>query len=204
MMNSLLKIRRIKNLIARLEADDAVSSRALSRVLSEAQMKTLEEEWEAEKASRKVSKPKAIKKYEALIKNAILLYGRGDRMCFEGALEHKIKAMFHRADIAFELALEHLTEAIGADCYLRLWIDRDLKDAAHHPIGIPRVIGSSSFECLDKRKTPYPTLTKRQLKIYALEDALAALEPQPNEREQKTVTFKCPPRKSLNLEGFVY
>ena len=203
-MNINLKITRIKDLIARLEAGDTVSSRALSRVLSEAQMRTLGERWEAEKASRKVIKPKAIKKYEALIKTAILLYGRGDRMCFEDTPHHKIRAMFNKADNAFELSLEHLTEAIDSDCSLTLWIDRDLKDASYDPVGIPRVIGSSSFECLDKRKTPYPTLTKRQLKIYALEDTLAAIQPKPNEREQKMVTVKCPPRKALNLEGFVY
>lgn len=203
-MNSLLKIGRIKNLITRLEAGDAVSSRALSRVLSEGQMNTLEEAWKEEKASRKVRKPKAIKKYEALIKNAILLYGRGDRMCFEDASQHKIRAMFRKADNAFELALEHLKEAIERDCSNRLWIDRDLQDASYDPIGIPRVIGSSSFECLDKRKNPFPTFTKRQLKVFALEEALALLAPPKNESDEKTVTLSCPSRKSLNLEGFVY
>ena len=203
-MSPKLKITRIKDLIARLEAGDAVSSRALSRVLTEAQMKTLEDEWEAEKGSRKAVKPKAIKKYEALIKNAILLYGRGDRMCFEGVPDHKIKAMFHRADSAFEAALEYLQEAINIEGSIRLWVDRDLSEASCCPVGIPRVIGSASFECRDKRKTPFPTFTKHDLKIYALEDALAKLEPEPNETEEKTVTFKCPPRKALNIEGFVY
>lgn len=203
-MNTLLKIKRIKTLIARLESGDAVSTRALSRVLTEAQIKTLEEEWEEAKLNRKAAKPKAIKKYEALIKNAILLYGRGDRMCFEEVPHHKIKAMFYKADNAFELALEHLTEAINSDCSLRLWIDRDLKEANYHPIGIPRVIGSSSVDCRDKRKTPFPTFSKRELKIYALEDALAILESKPAETEEKTVTFACPPRKDLNFEGFVY
>lgn len=203
-MNPKLKITRIKDLIVRLEAGDNVSSRALSRVLSETQMKTLEEEWGAEKAGRKVDKPKAIKKYEALIKNTILLYGRGDRMCFEKVPKHKITAMFHKADSAFEAALEHLQEAIDIDGSMSLWIDRNLKDASCCPVGIPRVIGSSSFECLDKRKTPYPTLTKRQLKVFALEDALAKLEPETNETEEKTITIACPTRKALNFEGFAY
>lgn len=203
-MNLEKTITRIETLIARLESGSTVSNKALSRVLTQTQITALEEEWKEEKASRKLSKPKAIKQYEALIKNAILLYGRGDRMCFEKAPNHKIKAMFYKADSAFELALEHLTEAINSDSSLRLWLDRDLKDASFDPIGIPRVIGSSSFECQDKRKTPFPTLTKRQLKLYALEEALSLLEPKPNEREEKTVTFGYPPRKALNLEGFVY
>ena len=203
-MNMKLKIHRIKDLIARLESGDAVSTRALSRVLTEAQMKTLEEEWEEEKSNRKVIKPRAIKKYEALIKNAIFLYGRGDRMCFEKAPHHKIKTMFQKADSAFEGALEHLQEAINIDGSIRLWVDRDLSEASCCPVGIPRVIGSASFECRDKRKTPFPTFTKRELKIYALEEALAMLESKSNEREEKTVTFACPPRKALNFEGFVY
>jgi len=203
-MNHEKKIARIKTLIARLESGDTVSNRSLSRVLTESQMATLSEEWDEEKSSRKIQKPLAIKKYEALIKTAILLYGRGERMCFEDAQAHKIKAMFNKADHAFELALEHLTEAIGDDGSIRLWIDRDLKDAGYHPIGIPRVIGSASFECQSKQKVPFPTFTKRQLKMYALEDALLALESKPNETPEKSVTFICPPRKTLNLEGFVF
>lgn len=199
-----LKIERIKTLIIRLELGDVVSTRALSRVLTQAQINTLEKEWEEEKSNRKVQKPQAIKKYETLVKTAILLYGRGDRMCFKDAPAHKVKAMFHKADHAFELALEHLAESIEADCSIRLWIDRDLKDASNDPIGIPRVIGSSSFECLIKQKVPFPILTKRQLKIHALEEALSALEPKPNESHEKSVTFSCPPRKMLNLEGFVF
>jgi len=203
-MNLSLKITRIKTLIARLESGEPVSTRSLSRVLTESQMETLTAEWEEEKSNRKVPKPASLKKYEALVKTAILLYGRGDRMCFEDAPAHKVKAMFHKADHAFELALEHLAEAIEADCSIRLWIDRDLKDASNHPIGIPRVIGSSSFECLSKQKVPFPVLTKRQLKIHALEDALSALEPKLNESREKSVTFSCPLRKTLNLEGFVF
>ena len=203
-MNMKMKIARIKDLISRLESGQTVSTRALSRVLTENQMATLEEEWKEEKSSRKVQKPLAIKKYETLIKNAILLYGRAERMCFEEVPAHKIKTMFHKADNAFELALEYLNEAIGSDGSLRLWIDRDPKEADYHPIGIPRVIGSSSFECQVKRKTPFPILTKRQLKTYALEQALEALEPKPIESQEKSVTFLCPPRKMHNFEGFVY
>ena len=199
-----LKIGRIKTLIARLESSESVSTRSLSRVLTESQMEALFADWEEEKLSRKVPKPASLKKYEALVKTAILLYGRGDRMCFEEAPPHKVKAMFHKADHAFELALEHLQEAIEADCSIRLWIDRDLKDSSNDPIGIPRVIGSSSFECLSKQKVPFPVLTKRQLKIHALEEALSALEPKQNESHEKSVTFSCQPRKMLNLEGFVF
>jgi ferritin-like metal-binding protein YciE len=203
-MNTQKQITRIKTLIERLEAGETVSTRALSRVLTESQMTTLSEEWESEKSSRKVQKPKAIKKYEALIKNAILLYGRGDRMCFEKAPHHKIRAMCHKAENAFELALEHLSEAIDSDSSLRLWIDRDLREAECDPIGIPRVIGSSSFECQSKLKVPFPTFTKRQFKVFALEQALEALEPKPIESEDKSVTFLCPPRKMPSFEGFIY
>jgi hypothetical protein len=203
-MNMKMKITRIKDLISRLESGQTVSTRALSRVLTEKQMATLEEEWKEEKSSRKVQKPLAIKKYEALIKAAILLYGRADRMYFKGVQHHKIKSMSQKADNAFELALEHLEEAIGSDGSLRLWIDRDLKDASCDPIGIPRVIGSASFECQSKQKVPFLSLTKRQLKFYALEQALEALEPKPIESQDKSVTFLCPPRKMHNFEGFVY
>jgi len=203
-MNMSLKIGRIKTLIARLECGDIVSTRAISRVLTQAQLEAMDHAWIDEKSCRKVVKPLAIKKYEAMVKTAILLYGRADRLYFTKAPAHKIKAMAQKAEYAFNNAFLFLEEAIEIDPNNQLWIDRDLKDASFDPIGIPRVIGSSSFECLRKEKSPFPILTKREVKIQALEKALLTLDPKLSEREKKTVTFACLPRKALNFEGFVY
>jgi len=201
-MNINQKIKRIHTLIERLEIGETVSNRSLSRVLSEEQMEALMSDWIDEKASRKVIKPKAIVKYESLVKSAIFLYGRGDRMCFTKSPAHKTKVMFHKADHAFEQAIEFITEAIQNDGSLRPWLDRDIKDARCDPIGIPRVIGSSSFECQNKAKVPFLTFTKRQLKIQALENALQKLESGSAETEKKVDILCKKPQKSHNFEGF--
>lgn len=143
-MNVNSKIKRLKTLIARLERADAVSTRSLSRVLTEAQLKVLDETWNEEKSCRKVEKPVAIKKYEGMVRTAILLYERVDKMYFTKSSTRKTKAMSEKAEYAFTNAFLFLEEAIEIDQNLQLWIDRDLEETSFDPIGIPRVIGSST------------------------------------------------------------
>ena len=203
-MNLQKKISRINILIDRLEAGETVSSRSLVRVLSEAQISALEGGWLEEKSSRKVDKPFAVKKYEAMVKSALLLYGRADRMHFLKTPAHKIKALSNKAHSAFLDAVLFLEEAIEIDECIQLWVDRDLKEASWDPIGIPRIIGSQSFECQRKEKSPFPVLTKRQLKIQALEMALETLEPKPAEKLHG-LSFSClQRRRAVNIEGFKF
>jgi hypothetical protein len=201
-MNFNLKINRIKTLIERLENHETVTNRSLARVLTTEQIKALENEWIQERAARKVVKPKAIVKYDSLVKTAVFLNGRMERMCHLKSPHHKIKAMAHKADSAFEQAIEFITEAIQNDGQLRAWIDRDLSEATCDPIGIPRVIGSTSFECRNKSKYPFLALTKRHLKLGALNSALDELQASPLEREEKVDVFTKKPQKIHNFEEF--
>jgi hypothetical protein len=203
-MNLQMKISRIKTLIARLEAGETVSTRSLGRVLTEAQMLALEADWVEEKSLRKVTKPLDIKKYEAMVKNALLLNGRADRMHSLKTPAHKITALSNKAESAFLNAFLFLEEAIERDNSIRLWIDRDLENEAWDPIGIPRVIGSQSFECLQKQKVPFPVLTKRQLKIQMLEAALEVLEEKPEEKYEVFPQVHLRSRKELNFDGFKF
>jgi hypothetical protein len=203
-MNLQMKISRIKTLIARLETGETVSNRSLERVLTEAQILALEADWVEEKSLRKVTKPLDIKKYEAMVKNALLLNGRADRMHFLKTPAHKITAMSNKAESAFLDAFLFLEEAIERDNSLKLWIDRDLKDASWDPIGVPRVIGSQSFECLQKQKVPFPVLTKRQLKIQILEAALDVLEAKPEELCHVPALVHLPSRRELNFDRFKF
>lgn len=201
-MNFNLKVKRISTLIERLENHETVSYRSLERVLTAKQIKVLEDEWVEERASRKVVKPKAILKYQALVKTAIFLNGRMETMCHLKSPHHKIKAMAHKADSAFEQAIEFITEAIQNDGQLRAWIDRDVSEATCGPIGIPRVIGSSSFECQSKSKYPFLVLTKRHLKLGALNAALEELQASPLVSDEKVDIFIKKPQKFHNFEEF--
>lgn len=201
-MNFNLKVKRISTLIERLENHETVTNRSLARVLTAEQIKALEDEWIEERASRKVVKPKAILRYESLVKTAVFLNGRMEKMCHLKSPHYKIKAMAHKADSAFEQAIEFITEAIQNDNQLRAWIDRDLSEATCSPIGIPRVIGSTSFECQNKSKYPFLALTKRHLKLGALNSALDELQASPLVSEEKVDVFIKRPQKIHNFEEF--
>jgi hypothetical protein len=117
---------------------------------------------------------------------------------------HKITALSNKAETAFLDAFLYLEEAIEIDESIQLWIDRDLKEASWDPIGIPRVIGSQSFECLRKQKVPFPVLTKRQLKIQMLEAALEVLEEKPEGNYEVFPQVHLRSRKELNFDGFKF
>jgi hypothetical protein len=84
-----------------------------------------------------------------------------------------------------------------------MWIDREPDGSNLTPMGIPRVIGSSSFECLIKTKTPYPVITKKELKLRALELALSELTESSLEDldvTEELVRFSKP--KTLDFSSF--
>jgi len=170
-----LRISRIQKLIDRLEGGEDVSTSSLSRVLTTEQFEHYQENWKDELSLRKIEKPREIKEYERKIKIASLHYQKMERFSFIKGKARLAREYSHKADNAFEKAYEYLIEQLHANSELRFWIDRDPDPSQRCPIGIPRIIGSSSFECLDKRKYPYPTLTKRELKLQTLELALLEL-----------------------------
>ena len=203
-MNLQKKIARIKILIARLEAGGTVSTRALARVLTKDQMNALEADWLEEKSLRKIAKPFAIKRYEAMIKTALLLYFRAEKSYGTKPSERTVTARYHKAEYAFEAAIMYLEEITSLNPDLMLWIDRNLSDASYDPYGIPRVIGSTSTECKDPRKVPYPMLTKRQVKILALEEALEALEDKPLVNWYESHSTNLQRHKELCFDGFKF
>jgi hypothetical protein len=112
--------------------------------------------WRVEKSERKVIKPLEIKKHELLVKKALLLHSRAEKMHRTNSPARSVTAMYHKARCAFEAALEYLEEFSSTKSDLLLWLDRDSRDATDDPIGIPRVIGSSSRECKDQSKSTSP------------------------------------------------
>jgi hypothetical protein len=173
-MNTELRISRIQKLIDRLKEGEDVSTSSLSRVLTTEQLEQYQASWKEELSLRKIKKPIEAKEYERRIKIASLHYQKMERFSLTRGKSRLAREYSHKADDAFEKAYEYLIEQLQANSELRLWIDRDPDSSQRCPIGVPRIIGSSSFECLDKRKYPYPTLTKRELKLQTLE--LAVLE----------------------------
>jgi len=174
-MNLTNKIGRIKKLINRLEDGGDASISALSRVLTREQLDMYLENWRDELSLRKIEKPKEAKEYERRIRIATLYYSKMDRFSLARGKARLAREFADKADSCFERAYEYLIEELHANPDLRLWLDREPDPSKRCPIGIPRIIGSASFECLDKRKYPYPIRTKKELKLHTLELALLAL-----------------------------
>jgi hypothetical protein len=187
-----LRISRIQILIDRLKGGEGVSTPSLSRVLTIEQFEHYQENWKDELSLRKIKKPKEIKEYERKIKVALLHYQKMDRFSLTRGKARLAREFANRADDAFEKAYEYLIEQLHANSELHLWIDRDPDPSKRCPIGVPRIIGSSSFECLDKRKYPYPTLTKRELKLQTLELALIELK-------KDDLELNCEPTKIVHF-----
>ncbi len=206
-MNTNLKIKRIKTLIERLESGKNISLTSIARVISPSALDKFKKDWEDEKQSKKIIKPKAISKYENLIKIACFHYSKMEKYSVsldKGDLASKFGI---EAELAFENALEFLKEQIQTESSLRMWLDRDLKDAEFDPFSIPRVIGSSSPECRVKRKTPYPTLSKKELKLRVLELALTELEPPALEEfceTEKIVHFLPLKSREIDVSSFKF
>jgi hypothetical protein len=170
-----LRISRIQKLIDRLEGGEDVSTSSLSRVLTIEQFEHYQENWKDELSLRKIEKPKEIKEYERKIKIASLHYQKMDRFSLTRGKSRLAREFANRADDAFEKAYEYLIELLHANSELRIWIDRDPDPSHRCPTGIPRIIGSSSNECLVKSKYPYPIRTKKEIKLQTLELALLEL-----------------------------
>jgi len=169
------KISRIKILIQRLEGGRDITISSMNRVLTTVQMKKFKTDWEDELSNRRVQKPTPLKTYERMIRVGSLHYQKMEIYSFTKDKNQLAKKFSDKAEDIFEKALEYLQEQLQTDSNLRMWIDREPDGSNLTPMGVPRVIGSSSFECLVKTKTPYPVFTKRKLKLRALESALSDL-----------------------------
>lgn len=199
------KIKRYKLLIHRLEAGIAISAWRLECALTQTEIKTIEDAWNEELQSRTVAKPVEVKRYEMLLQKACLYYAMMER--YSAAIPKKpnlAKKYANKADLAFETAIEYLREM--ARCSdIQMWMDRHVfGDISWDPISIPRVIGSKSVECLNKSKTPYPVITKKNIKILVLQEAIRKLE---NKTLEEFMVDPLPipisrSRKGLDFSGF--
>ena len=202
-MNIELRISRIKILIKRLEGGGDVTTSSMNRVLTPVQMKEFKTDWEDELSNRRAQKPSQLKTYERMIGIGCLHYQKMERYSFTRDKNRLAKKFSNKAEDIFEKAIEYLVEQLQADSNLRMWIDREPDGSNLTPMGIPRVIGSSSFECLIKTKNPYPVITKKELKLRALELALADLTESSLETldvTEEIVRFSKP--KTLDFSAF--
>ena len=173
-MKTEIKIDRLKKLISRLEEGGQVTPRDLRALLSKEDLEEIRLAWDEEKSIRELNKPAAIKKYEKLLQKACSYYGLMLKYSSERSKNEYLAQEFsNKGESAFEDAIEFIREAEDKDENIQFWLDRDIYgEIEYDPTSIPRVIGSKTYECQVKRKSPYPLQTKREVKLQVLEEVL--------------------------------
>ena len=139
-------------------------------------------------------KPGELKRYEDKLKKAIFNYSRAEGYSTKG--KHSTAKIFYdSSDSHCEDALEILQEIVAADASLHMWFDRVL-DFGHGRVvdaqlgNLPRVITSRS---LDRQTTDSRLMSKREVKIAAVEwaiSALLAVEPVDKEERKEQESAK--------------
>jgi len=169
------KIKRIEQLIARLQSGNDVPRKDLKVVLTEKEMEQLDKNWESEKKIR-TNKPPEIKEYEKKLGVFIRKYGFYETK-WKRMGNRKATVLYNKCEKEGYNLIQRLEEIIGDEPDLCLWFDRDIDDdIGPSPSGMPRVVTSKSLYNQNKQKGPMP-VTKRILKEQALKSALNKLCP---------------------------
>lgn len=196
------KISRIATLIAKIEQGQNVQARDIALVLSFAQLRVVELEWQEQKKLRKPTKPGEVIEYEKKLGAALLMAGRHEQLSDKRQLKgvallkriQKRKDMSSKAESLFEDALEYLQEVFAVDPSIQIWFDRVLdfdagvdSDLYATAGGMPMVITSRSRDNQSSVKNTFGLKTKRELQLDALRLAHEQLTAELMTDEQRQV-----------------
>ncbi len=145
------RLAKLNELLVRLRRGEIVQNRQLRTWLGEHGFKEYEDSWSNAVDLRDTlsSKPSAILDYEKLLKQATMLYNRGETA---SQRRHRSAKQLHaKAQSAFERALLYLEEQLKVDPSLQMWLDRHCDFSANgdlslDTIGMPRAITSRSLD----------------------------------------------------------
>ena len=161
-----------------LRRGENVQNRRLATWLTEVEYEGCESDWESQLQIREElnDKPDELKRYEDKLKKAIFHYSRAEGYSAKG--KHSTAEKFYDSSESLcEDALKILQEIVAADASLQMWFDRGL-DLGHGSLvdaqlgNLPRVVTSRS---LDRQTTDSRLMSKREVKIAAVEWAISAL-----------------------------
>ena len=161
-----------------LRRGENVQNRRLATWLTEVEYEGFESDWESQLQIREElnDKPDELKRYEEKLTKAIFNYSRAEGYSTKGK-HSTAKKFYNSSESLGEDALEILQEIVAADASLHMWFDRGL-DFGHGSLvdaqlgNLPRVITSRS---LDRQTTDSRLMSKREVKIAAVEWAISAL-----------------------------
>lgn len=190
-------IRRIEQLIDRLDNGRYVTRSSLKRVIGSVGLKTLDQKWKRELESR-TYKPKEIVEYSRRVRKGLIHYALGEKQSIKGQ-GYKARHSMNKAESILEEAIEYLRDVVSSDSGLRMWIDRDVSvgsEIEYCPEGIPRPIWSNSNY---KNRSVFPKVTKKDIARELLQTKLEKLE---GKKPLELVTCGIRSKRSLNISSF--
>lgn len=180
------RLGKLEGILNILKRGKHVQNRQLQRWLTENEYAEFEKEWEAQTAIREElkDKPEPLKGYERKLKEAVIMCNRSEAYSRKGNKAAAYKCGT-KCESLCEDALEMLQEILHADANIQIWFDRALDFSAGSLIdaslgNLPRVVTSRS---VDKQNSDMRLQTKKQVKIAAVERAIAALSDTKNQEE---------------------
>jgi len=189
-------LNRLHQLKQKLERGEHVQNRTLKTWIGIDAVHDMEQRWKDEKDSRPKSedKPSEIVEYERLLKRANFVRAKAETASSRS--KSNAGALYNKVDTEYERALEYIQEQVGADSTLQTWLDRPAIVApSESGTGIdfnsmPRVITSRSQENQSSGVFHGEKLTKRDIKIEAVEQAISALENKLTDEQEADLNAK--------------
>lgn len=199
---------RLKKLIQRLEAGQAVQVRDVDLVLTAAQKTAMEADWQRQLVLRKPVKPKSVREYEKALKSAAMWHGRLEAYKASKPSTYKVfvdraaKQLEHEQKVQHELeqAKSLLSAVSSADA--AAWLDRAIPAKQIQQMGLeqmPRSITSRSpaNQAKDNVKANMGIKTINELKLDALRQALVQVN---KEIETENASQQLTPEQSIKLK----
>lgn len=180
------RLKRLKELLARLKRGDDITRRDLKSVLSEEQWNEYEEanQYLSVDYSESIDRPAELDIYLEKIKQADFYHARAsstpktERSRIDGRNRSGSQRLYHQAEASYEDALMYLCGVLdGHDVQLaqelRLWLDRVIdtdieKRPTADPQSVPRIKGSRSIHS-ESNKGANKFELKRRLKRQTIE-----------------------------------
>lgn len=174
-MNIIKRIKRLQNLIKRMNDGEDVALRDLKLALTTDERKDYEASVEQCRDLKKMltEVPSELKKYAQLLKKAELLHNRAEAMAKSGNPRTR-KRLFDQSEETYEKALEFLGEALQISPALSMLLDREFvqtpeKFCSPDPASVPRLVTSTSF--YRERNLESLVGKRRSLKLDALQSS---------------------------------
>ena len=188
------RLKRLKELLARLKKGEDITRRDLNSVLTDEQWQDFENANEYLKVdyTQVLERPQELNLYLEKLKQGDFYHARAEstpvtaRSRIDNRNRHGRLRLHHQAEGAYEDAVMYLCDLLdGNDAQLaqevRLWLDREVDTSTGHapnadPQSVPRVKGSRSIHSESANGGANKFDLKREYKREAIENAIACLK----------------------------